>query len=518
MSKNRIHSLIVLLTVSVSISCGGLNRELSEAERLLETDPLKADSLLSSISVPESKRMRALYAILRTQADYKNYRDIPDDAMISEACNYYGYRKKSHHAAMAWYSRGCVLSLTDDELGTISSYLTARDLFPDTLNRYYVICEHNLGKQYLARHLYSEAMPILELSLKNAQTIGDDVTAAYSQYNIALIDMYEKRFDKAEAAFSQLAGNKNLSRMLCIETNLQLAKIYLHHHGNTDKALYYVDRYINEVGFPTGAGYSIKADIFYAEDKYDSAYYYYLRSLECETELSTESNSYSRLPELSLILGHEDKTAYYIDKYRDCLERQQERYNQDSLLALNLRHNIDKYEIKHKEVKKRYLILSTSLILITVMALILIILYIENRRRRQYEQLCDSLIRRQIAPEIQEDSLGKALESSRSQFMNSMGYTLLQELSVADRVPESSEVSVIRHDTELYFEKPITIMKRAATSLSGTEVMYCIYRYLGVNWRLCMELINRSASYSGRLKQYILKKIPEEWNTLFFRN
>ena len=266
-------------------------------------------SLLSSISVPESKRMRALYAILRTQADYKNYRDIPDDAMISEACNYYGYRKKSHHAAMAWYSRGCVLSLTDDELGTISSYLTARDLFPDTLNRYYVICEHNLGKQYLARHLYSEAMPILELSLKNAQTIGDDVTAAYSQYNIALIDMYEKRFDKAEAAFSQLAGNKNLSRMLCIETNLQLAKIYLHHHGNTDKALYYVDRYINEVGFPTGAGYSIKADIFYAEDKYDSAYYYYLRSLECETELSTESNSYSRLPELSLILGHEDKTA-----------------------------------------------------------------------------------------------------------------------------------------------------------------------------------------------------------------
>ena len=67
MSKKRIHSLIVLLTVSVTISCGGLNRELSEAERLLETDPLKADSLLSSISVPESKRMRALYAILRQQ-------------------------------------------------------------------------------------------------------------------------------------------------------------------------------------------------------------------------------------------------------------------------------------------------------------------------------------------------------------------------------------------------------------------------------------------------------------------
>lgn len=518
MSKIRIYSSIVLLSVLTAVSCGGKYQVLSEVERLLETDPAQADSLLSAIPLPDGKRMRAWYAILRTQADYKNYKDIPDDTMISESCDYYGSRKKSYHAAMAWYSRGCVLSLTDDELGTINSYLTARDLFPDTLNRYYVICEHNIGKQYLARHLYSEAKPILELSLKNAQTIGDNVTAAYSQYNIALIDLYEKHFDKAEDAFCQLAGNTFLSKILRIETNLQLAKIQLHHYGNTDRALLYVDRYINEIGFPTGAGYSIKADIYYAAGKYDSAYFYYQKSLECDTELSTESNNYSRLPELSLMLGQGDKAAYYLDKYRDCLERQQERYNQDSILALNLRHNIEKYEIRHKEVKKRYLILSTSLILITVLALILIILFIENRRRKQYDLLYDSLIRRQIAPEIQEDSLEKALESSRLLFMNSVGYTLLQELSVVDRVPESSELSVIRHNTELYFEKPITKMKGAVNSLSNTEVMYCIYRYMGVNWRLCMELINRSANYSGRLKQYILKKIPEEWGALFFKN
>lgn len=77
--------------------------------------------------------------------------------------------------------------------------------------------------------------------------------------------------------------------------------------------------------------------------------------------------------------------------------------------------------------------------------------------------------------------------------------------------PDLRRVTSEMHRTyqELYFEKPIAIMKGAVTSLSDTEVMYCIYRYLGVNWRLCMELVNRSASYSGRLKQYILKKIPE---------
>ena len=514
----RVLRSIVLFTAMAAVSCGGHYRMLTEAERLLETNPAQADTMLSSIQMPQGKRLRALYAVLRTQADYKNYKDIPDDALISQACNYYGSRKKNYHAAMAWYSRGCVLSLTDDDLGTINSYLTARDLFPDTLNRYYVICEHNLGKQYLARHLYGEAKTILELSLKNARTIGDEVIAAYSKYNIALIDLYEKRFEKAETAFSQLAGNLYLPEQLRTETNLQLAKIYLHHYGDTETALHYVNRYINGVDFKSGAGYSIKADIFYAAGKHDSAYYYYQRSLECETELSTESNSYSRLPELSLMFGNEDRTASYIEKYKDCLERQQERYNQDSIMALNLRHNLEKYEMINREVRKRYLIISVSLILIVVLVLLLIYLYHENQRRRRYDLLCDSLIRRQIAGKIPEDTLENSLESSCKLFKNSAGYTLLQELSVVDRAPESSELSVIRHDTELYFEKPIAIMKSVIVTLSDTEVMYCIYRYMGVNWRLSMELINRSANYSGRLKQYILKKIPEEWAVLLFKN
>lgn len=518
MGKIRFFSTLLWLTALAAISCGGHYSELGRVERLLETNPAQADSLLGTIEIPEGKRMRTWYAILQTQADYKNYKDIPDDALITDACNYYGTRKKNYHAAMAWYSRACVLSLTDDDLGAIKSYLTARDLFPDTLNRYYVICEHNLGKQYLARHLYAEAMDLLELSLKNAQTIGDDVTVAYSKYNIALIDLYEQRFHKAESAFAQLTSNPYLPDMLRTETNLQLSKIQLHYHQNTDKALQYINRYIREVGFPSGAGCSIKADAFYAAGMYDSAYHYYLKSLECETELSTESNNYSRLPELSLKLGHEDNTLYYLDKYKECLERQHERYNQNTITALQLRHSLEKSEMIRKEEKIRYLILTVSIISVAILALTLIYQYHENRRRRRYNLLCDSLIRKQLATKVPEDSLENALESSRSLFLNSVGHTMLQELSTVDRMPESSELSVIRHNTELYFEKPIAIMKSVVPSLSHIEVMYCIYRYLGVNWRLVMELVNRSPNYSGRLKQYILKKIPPEWNNMLFQS
>jgi len=207
-----------------------------------------------------------------------------------------------------------------------------------------------------------------------------------------------------------------------------------------------------------------------------------------------------------------------MNKYKECLERQYERYNQNTITALQLRLNLEKSEMIRKEEKIRYIILTVSIISVTLLVLSLLYQYQENRRRRRYEQLYDSLIRRQIANKIPEDSLEDTLASSRQLFMNSVGYTMLQELSTIDRVPESSELSVIRHNTELYFEKPMAIMKAIVPSLSQIEVMYCIYRYLGVNWRLCMELVNRSLNYSGRLKQYILKKIPQDWIKLLFHN
>ena len=72
----------VMLITAGLMSCGGPNGGLAEVERLLETDPVRADSLLSTFPVPDSRKGRALYAILRTQADYKNYKDIPDDRLI----------------------------------------------------------------------------------------------------------------------------------------------------------------------------------------------------------------------------------------------------------------------------------------------------------------------------------------------------------------------------------------------------------------------------------------------------
>ena len=168
-------------------------------------------------------------------------------------------------------------------------------------------------------------------------------------------------------------------------------------------------------------------------------------------------------------------------------------------------------------MRKRYIIITCSTILIVGLGLILAYLYNETRRRREYDRLRDSMVRRRIQKDIGMDNLEEALVSSQRVFRDSYGYNLLAELAADDREPAYSEQAVIRHDMELYFEKVIDMMRREAPSLSDTEISYCIYRYLGVDWRLAMGLVNRSSSYAGRLKQYIQKKIPAEWMRLFFQ-
>ena len=102
----RTGSILLLLIIAVSCRDNGAYRDLQYAEQLLETDAVAADSLLGTIQLPDSKRIRAYYAVLKTQADYKNYVIAQDDSLIRTATGYYGSGSKDYHAAMAWYSQG----------------------------------------------------------------------------------------------------------------------------------------------------------------------------------------------------------------------------------------------------------------------------------------------------------------------------------------------------------------------------------------------------------------------------
>ncbi|MBO7499346.1 MAG: hypothetical protein J6T64_09210, partial [Bacteroidaceae bacterium] len=164
-----------LLLVSCQHRDADTIANLQTAEELLETNPRKALALLDSIAssrppkgkgvangaplLQEGKGEAALYAILRTQADYKCFVPLTSDSLIRVATDYYGRpRRPHHHAALAWYSLGCVRAEQGDDIGAVEAFLTAQPLFPDTTSRYYALCCQNLGHHYANRGMFDDAL------------------------------------------------------------------------------------------------------------------------------------------------------------------------------------------------------------------------------------------------------------------------------------------------------------------------------------------------------------------------
>lgn len=85
-------SIITLLTLFAVVGCSGApDRTLYEAEAVMTEHPDSALTLLRSLDTDEirGKSSRALYALLFTQAQFKNYTDVDNDSLISEAVHYY---------------------------------------------------------------------------------------------------------------------------------------------------------------------------------------------------------------------------------------------------------------------------------------------------------------------------------------------------------------------------------------------------------------------------------------------
>ncbi len=382
-----------VLAIAFLTSCRDTTcRELARIEQLMETSPAQADSLLSVIPEPANARKRALYAVLRTQIDYKLYRKIESDSLILSATGYYGtpYKSISRHrkyrAAMAWYSQGCVYSGLNDDFSAIDAYLKAQGLFPDTLSRYYALSEQKLGVHYLNRMMLVQAKQELLDCRKNALRLNDKKTANYVFYQTGLTALYGKDFNYADSIFSVILSDSTFSFSQKTGALLQMAKIRLHSDKDYINAMKYVDSYIYQYQLVDkgqyGAGLCIKADIYYAMCEYDSAYKYSLESLSKTNELYTKCSDADRLAELSVLNGKADEASHWHKMYGEL---------RDSITVFEKSRDIEELQYLHKDElnremlshrHRRFIIIEISSVLLIASSFFLIYYIFLNRKRK----------------------------------------------------------------------------------------------------------------------------------------
>ena len=112
-------SLLCAIGVLVVCACSGNNevREtLQRAESMMEDHPDTSLQIIKDIDtlLLKSRKDIALYSLLRTQAEDKNYKDTTDTRIITKAVDYYAGSNDEYHKMLSYYYRARIEQNAED--------------------------------------------------------------------------------------------------------------------------------------------------------------------------------------------------------------------------------------------------------------------------------------------------------------------------------------------------------------------------------------------------------------------
>lgn len=514
--------VIVLLLAAGISSCSDSSQRaaLQRAEALIEIDPHAANTLLDSLHVVNRKfsnhKTLADWAWLKVQADYKCYVPLTSDSLARIATDYYGTpSRRNYHAAMAWYSLGCVASERKEDLKAIEAYLHAIGLFPDTIVRYYSLAEQNLGIHYLNRQMLDDALTTFHSCATHLQAAENWKDLAYINYYIALTHLYNKEYAEAQQGFTETWENAYTSRFLKGESLLQLAKLALHDSHDYTAALDYIDRHIafTDARY-LGVDYSLKGDAYNAQGKRDSAYHYYRQSLHYDNEIHTLCSNYKELSELAPLTGRTDSLPFYVQQYTQLLDSIGELRRTEEIVSLQNNHarELERRQISYQQ--RRTWALSVFVILLAILLLSLWFLQRDRQRKSDYISLVDKLRQSQLK---KYESLQDTLDSCCDLFRKTAAFEIMTEVAQSKSPQiDKKAPTVITHDINACFLTFKNAVKSEAPKLNDREFALLVCSYLGFDLHSIAVFLSLAYSTITAMKSRLRNKIPANLFNLFF--
>ena len=547
------HLLVLpLLAVLLLTSCARHSAvwpQLLEAEKLLDADLPAAAALIDSVDTsPLRGEDAALYAILKTQADYKRDIRIPSDSLPRLATDYYGNpHRKSYRAAMAWYSLGCYYTeAKNDELG-IESYLHAVSLFPDTLVRYYALSEQNLGTHYLVQDLYDNALHYFSLYKNHPYCQEDSLLICYADYFLGQTNQRMLRFSEAARCFHSVISNSSSPAKYRNYSLFQLAKNAYSEDHDLASSLGYLNLFTERMdGRTFGASLALKGRIFQDLQLPDSAYDCFLEATQLSDDDYTLCFSYQQLNTLSAELHRYDSLQVFFQHYVEMSQKLNDSFRQEEISRIENDHTVELYKRKVISYVRAAIALFLLLLLGAVLWMVIrkkrtlqraVNFHADIQENQQRElELCvadnadseeDPFPVADEEPAAQPAALNEALLTIRRQRMDFyrthfQGTDSWKRLSSLDRIvlesPKSNEKLRLQIKEELMAVCSGFAWELSLESPSLTEVerLYCSCVMLGLKEEEILFVTDTTHRALITKKCRIRKKISPEWNHLLF--
>ena len=366
------------------------------------TEALKEISTIDPASLDEEGR--ALYALLLTEAKYKNYDPITSDSLISQAVRYYRGSNDREKATRSLLSQGCVYEVLGDPEKAVDCYNMADESADrqDIANKAYAKLRlgalyhgYVVGAKRIAVEKYFEALQLYRL-------LSDKHYELLCLTNIGAIYRDSKEKEKQDSALyyidSAIDLAQNQNEAYFIFTNL--------YHKAEFYELFKQD-YLNAKNFAVQAiriggreidhprAHYCAAKSYIKLGQIDSALYYLNRSPE-SASANDSIMYYNLLADISRFRNDNESWLNYHDKAHAMADSILIGSLNAKLLTIEKKYDLQKEELKNVTLRSelRGAWLTVALALLAALALIHFLWRYRNRLRtkeNEYELLKSDL-------------------------------------------------------------------------------------------------------------------------------
>ena len=529
--------LYTLLLATLCMGCGGHGhmRQLERLEAQLDTAPEAVRLALDSIPLTSlGDEERALYAILRTQADYKCYVPLTTDTLIRHATTYYNRNKKSYRAAMAWYSLGCVYTELRRDAPAVEAYLQAQSLFPDTTVMYYGLCYQNLGRHYMNKGMYDKALAAFTL-LRNVPMDND---TTYADLNLARIYIHKGDYLDAEGMLTDIL-KETTDSLYIANVHFELGKIeyaYKKDYTNAEAHFLTVIKLLDDVS--KGSAYWFLGDIALIQDDREIASTYFQKALANSADLYTCYNSARELMYLAIDSIDNPVVRRHVRLFEALYDSINQHERQSEIIDIVNEHEL---LLAQKEItEKHQRTANIFIIAVLVMIVVSVAFFLQFRNHRLH-----SILQLQEELRANQTELRKLRETTKTVSADTCGQQRLQELYRKNltggielfkretkwinqlRRIETGDENVItgftksdgdRLRTALYrcFAESIENLQAEGHGIKHEDIVYCLLSAMDYSNRTIATCLGVSETAIRSRKSRMKDKIPSSFLNLFF--
>ena len=372
------------------------------------------------------------------------------------------------------------------------------------------ILYHNIGELYLSMGNTDEAKRNYELAVKKGTETGDSLMVALPTRGLMKIHIgnndYEQALKAANTCYAYYHPHREEEPNDYLQVLAGLTRIHLM-EGHTDLLL--AEKTITEAlslldedadSETLSDVYSATAELAMANHDWKKAADYSLKAIDADpNETYSDIDNYAQLAEIYAQMGQKEKTAEYVHKLQQGMERFSSEHYQSGLSQMEVRYQTLQKEAEITRLKKEKQWLTWGAILGGVILLLVVILFFFVERWRKLRRQHKEMMVRMDAEAQERERIGRDLHDR-------MG-ALLTGIKLNLEVFAKNQQDTIAKDNAMKLtDEAVVEMRNVAHHLMPDSLKrYGLHTALS---NFCMSVPTVSFTFVG--KEHRLPKAKEE--------